>query len=274
MTMTGFNAILVVLAEQSGAEAALSAAYRASLALDRPRITALHVRVDPKTTILPTEEMLTEGRERALRHAAAREAETLHAIYEAWRRPLDPALSEEWRDVVGTEASEVAKRGSGAALLVMASPTPESLGHAHTAFHAALFETHRPLLMVPPAHEPRAVRRIAIGWQDSEVCRRAIQAAAPWLRQAEDVRIVHVGEAEAEALRGVERLFADSGVRVTARSVRADGLTDGERLLAEAEAADWLVIGAYRHNRLINWVLGGVTNTVLNQAQLPVFMVH
>jgi nucleotide-binding universal stress UspA family protein len=53
-------------------------------------------------------------------------------------------------------------------------------------------------------------------------------------------------------------------------------LADGERLLAEAQAvqADWLVVGAYRRNRLVEWVLGGITRTVLDQARLPVFMKH
>ena len=47
-------------------------------------------------------------------------------------------------------------------------------------------------------------------------------------------------------------------------------------LLAEAAAmkADWLVMGAYRHNRIVEWALGGVTRTVLREARLPLFLVH
>lgn len=120
------------------------------------------------------------------------------------------------------------------------------------------------------------IRRILIGWKEGDVSRRAIEAALPWLRQAADVQIVRVGEADDGELAAGDQFLASLGVQATTRMVAENGLADGGRLLAEARAvqADWLVMGAYRHNRLVEWVFGGITRTVLDQAQLPVFMMH
>jgi nucleotide-binding universal stress UspA family protein len=62
--------------------------------------------------------------------------------------------------------------------------------------------------------------------------------------------------------------------QVPARPERVDG-TDGragEILLAQAAAhgADLLIMGAYGHTRLREFVFGGATHHVLNHAPLPV----
>jgi nucleotide-binding universal stress UspA family protein len=48
----------------------------------------------------------------------------------------------------------------------------------------------------------------------------------------------------------------------------------GDLLLAQAGAfrADLLVMGAYRHSTLHEWLFGGVTRKVLYEAGLPVLM--
>ncbi len=50
----------------------------------------------------------------------------------------------------------------------------------------------------------------------------------------------------------------------------------GEALLEEAAKAeaDLLVMGAYGHSRLREMVLGGVTRSVLSDADIPVFLMH
>jgi len=68
--MTDGNLTLAVLAEKVGAEAVLRHAARAAKALSGAHITAVHVRVDPISTIMPTEEVLSD--EQAQRVAALR----------------------------------------------------------------------------------------------------------------------------------------------------------------------------------------------------------
>jgi nucleotide-binding universal stress UspA family protein len=268
--------VLVILAERLGAEAALRHAAAAAAALPEPTVRALHVRVEPLSTILPTEDMMTRQQEDALRHEAAAEGAALHLVYEAWAKLLSAGIAADWEDLAGTEATQIRRHAADAALLVMAAPTAATCGHALQAFHTALFDVHRPLLAVPPGHQAAPVQRILIGWKEGEVSRRAVKAASPWLRHATEVQTVRVGEADEGELAAADQLLASLGVHATARAIAEDGLTDGERLLAEAQAvrADWLVMGAYRRNQLIEWVLGGITRTVLHQAHLPVFMLH
>lgn len=50
----------------------------------------------------------------------------------------------------------------------------------------------------------------------------------------------------------------------------------GEALLEETgkAEADLMVMGAYGHSRLREMVLGGVTRSVLSDADIPVFLMH
>ena len=50
----------------------------------------------------------------------------------------------------------------------------------------------------------------------------------------------------------------------------------GKALLAHAAEteADWMVMGAYGHSRLREFLLGGVTRHVIGNATLPVLMAH
>ncbi len=99
---------------------------------------------------------------------------------------------------------------------------------------------------------------------------RAVQAALPWLQKAGAVQVVHVGDHAGE-LAVAEQFLSGLGVRAALHAVPGNGLADGERLLAEAEAldADWLVMGAYRRRQIVEWMLGGVTRTVLGTSTVP-----
>ena len=268
--------VLAVLAEPAGAEACLDAAAAAAAAVPRAVLAALHVRVDPETTIMPSEEILPPRRREALQLEAAGEAAALQAQFLDWRARQPPGLAAAWQDVAGGVATEVARIGQAARLLVMAAPGPQSRGHAHAAFHAALFATGRPLLRVPPAGPAHPPRRIAIGWKDSAVCRRAVTEAAPWLRQAVAVDVLHAVARDAAELDAAAALLAQLGVTAALHGLTRGAAPVGEQLLAEAaaRAADWLVIGAWQHSRLTELLLGGVTRVVLGTAKLSVFLMH
>jgi nucleotide-binding universal stress UspA family protein len=66
------------------------------------------------------------------------------------------------------------------------------------------------------------------------------------------------------------------GANVDARHVPSGGQDVGRVLLAQAQAfgADLVVMGAYGRSRLCEQLLGGVTRTVLREAELPVLMSH
>lgn len=270
------NTILAILADVTGAAACLDAAHDAAAALPGARLVALHVRVDPDSTIIPSEEILTPRQRAALAEEAAREAAALHALFLDWQARQVPGLAASWQDVVGTVAGEVVRLGREAALNVMAAPGPHARGHVQEAFRAALFLTGRPLLRVPPAGGSRPPQRIAIGWKESAVCRRAVAEAAPWLRQAAQVDVLHVIARDGAELDAAGQLLDELGVSAALHGLPRGEAPVGAQLLTEAAAygADWLVMGAYHHPPLAEWLLGGVTRHVLHAAQLPVFLMH
>lgn len=265
--------ILAVLAEEAGAEAVLRHAACAVAALPNGCITALHVRVDPISTIMPTEEMLSDEQAGAIEREGEREGTALLAVFESWR--AQAGVPANWKDVVGTVDGQVRDHAKNAALLVTLNTGPNARGHARTALHTALFDTGRPVLALSAGHTARAVRRIVVAWKDSAVSRRAVQAAVPWLQRAEDVHVFYIGD-DAGELAAAGQLLSGLGVKATLRAIPENGLADGERLLAEVAAldVDWLVMGAYRRRRIVEWMLGGVTRTVLGKSPVPLFLVH
>jgi nucleotide-binding universal stress UspA family protein len=72
----------------------------------------------------------------------------------------------------------------------------------------------------------------------------------------------------------IARHLARHGARVEVHRLSSGGEDVGRVLLSQAAAfrADLLVMGAYGHSYLNEWIFGGVTRTVLREADLPVLM--
>ena len=68
--------------------------------------------------------------------------------------------------------------------------------------------------------------------------------------------------------------LARHGAQVEVRRLSSNGKGVGRLLLSQAAAfrADLLVMGAYGHSHLREWMFGGVTRTVLYEADLPVLL--
>ena len=270
------HTILAVLMDHAGAAACLEAAGHAAAALPAPRVLALHVRLDPDSTIIPSEEILTQRQRAALALEAESEAAALHAIFAEWHAGRPAGLAADWLDVTGQAGETVGRHGAAAALVVMAAPVPHARGQVQEAFHAALFDTHRLLLRVPHPGPVAPPRRIAIGWKDSAVCRAAIAQGLPWLRAAEAVDLLHVVARDKAELLAAEALLRGHGIAASPHALPRGEAPVGRQLLAEAATlqADWLLIGAYRRPQAVEWLLGGVTRTVLQEATLPVLLQH
>jgi len=123
---------------------------------------------------------------------------------------------------------------------------------------------------------PAVGSRIVLAWDGSVQAARAVGAALPFLRLAQQVTVTTAGEADrrvpAEALLAY---LARHEVRAQSESfASAAGVGKGLVEQAARLRADLLVMGAYGHSRLRELVLGGVTRQVLVDAALPVFMVH
>jgi nucleotide-binding universal stress UspA family protein len=263
--------ILVLLTDPSGAPNLLDAAAAAARAVPDPRIDALHVRLDPASTIMPSEQILTPEQGRAIEAASAAQGTELHAAFEEWRAAGNPG---NWDEVVGDPAHEMHRRGPAAALIAMTLPAPHPPSAEQAALEAALFGTHRPVLVVPASWQGGFGRHLVVGWRDSPATRHALTALRPWLAAAETITLLTVGDGPAAPPTGP---LAGLPGRLTQSVLPPDAAGgDGAALLAAAmdAGADGLAMGAYRRGRVLEWLLGGVTEHVLHHAALPLLLVH
>ncbi|HEV7266454.1 MAG TPA: universal stress protein [Falsiroseomonas sp.] len=193
-------------------------------------------------------------------------------------------LDGEWRQVEGSLAAQIALHGRYADLIVMGQTDPEDPGQAGDAgIQAALFESGRPVLLLPRVGAPRRLgRRALVGWNARREASRAVHDALPLLAKMDEVIILtvapqpgvdgHGGQPGAD----IAAHLARHGLRVTVRMVAGTDLAAGDVLLNEAAdlSADLLVMGGYGHSRLQEFVLGGATRTILAQMTLPVLLSH
>ena len=145
---------------------------------------------------------------------------------------------------------------------------------------ATLFDSGRPVLIVPPGCEQFSAKRILVAWDGGACAARAVGDAMPFLVDAEEVEILSVsGEKDlSTTIAGADLAphLARHGVSVTVRNV---ALTQPDvaseiRQAATDFGADLVVSGAYKHSRLREWLLGGVTQSLLKDATLPILMSH
>ena len=135
----------------------------------------------------------------------------------------------------------------------------------------------RPILVVPEGRSHLVGMSIVVAWKNTREARRAVHDARPFLAGAERIAIVAVGpDAHHGGAEATARYLAGHGVAATTHLLPGSGLNAAEELLrfAEREGADLLVMGAYGHSRLREWVFGGVTRDILRTTPLCCLMSH
>jgi nucleotide-binding universal stress UspA family protein len=270
--------VVAVLSDPATARACLDAAVVAASAVPEGSVEAFHARVAPESLIMVSEEVMTDERRADLVAWLDKRSQALQEILRQWIGDHATEKAPIWNEINGgTVESIIAARGKTADLVVIVRPGE---AEGKDALYAAIFETGKPLLLVPPTlgGAPHFGHHMAIAWKASDQAERAVTASIPWLKRAERISLLLVGK-EGEPPRSPDDVFALLDPhRITAEPLLLDrgGDSVGIRLLRAAHeiGADCLVMGAYRHNRMIEMILGGVTHHMLGHADLPVFMLH
>ncbi len=180
---------------------------------------------------------------------------------------------------VGDIAKIIALRGRLADLIVMGRTFKEISTHHADASIAALFETGRPVVFTPQKSTRIAGDNIAIAWNGSAQASRAIALAMPLLTMARQVSVITIGEGGDKEIPSGEELevyLTLHGVKSKAIHIAKPKGSVGETLMSTLKEikADFLVMGAFTHHRLRQMIIGGVTNSIMDQATIPVLMAH
>ena len=165
-------------------------------------------------------------------------------------------------------------------LAVTGQARPEGGASEQLMIEAALFESGRPVIMVPYIQkEGLKLDRVLACWDGSRTAARAIADAMPFLERAKAVELLMVGEdRKQDEIAGVDMIahLARHGISARAeRTTRGDISIENVILSYAADSgADFMVMGGYGHSRLREFVLGGVTRGILGSMTLPLLMSH
>ena len=242
------------------------------------RINVLAIRTPPVSTILPSDEVLTEQHEQRVRSMESTRVDALKQIYEGWASGMPASsLTTEWTDIEDLADKLVSEWGRRADFVVLKRPMPRELDQERRAVHAALFETDRPVLLVPPDRPPAPFgRRVAFAWRDDG---RTMKAVLSGLRCAANADQIHVlaGMRDPSKPPRLPEVFREHGITAALHVLPITGQRAfGEDLLRMAHqlGADMLVVGAFARHPMRSVLLGGVTRYMLAHADLPLLMRH
>jgi nucleotide-binding universal stress UspA family protein len=168
-------------------------------------------------------------------------------------------------------------------LSILPQPPDRSLALAQEMLvERALYASGRPTLIVPGSDGAAAQPDVVLAaWDDSQEAARAFNDALPILQKAKR-GVVAVAHPERSPHRHGQEPGADIALHLARHGIQTEvrqaggGLGTGALILAQATevGAGLIVMGAYHHSRLREFVLGGPTRTVLEHMTIPVFMAH
>lgn len=222
--------------------------------------------------------------EQGVREAAAEGKAALRAWCGRERVPFMPpdgpldATFATWTEHAGEIEPVLTLAGRVNDLVVVDRPDP-AVPFTGRALDTALFSVGRPTLMVGEDVPHDLLAHVMVAWNGSLEATRLVGQSIALLREAARVTVVHARterfeEARAADLCGYLRWHGIVAEAVTLGMV--EPLPVGTAILAEAErrGASMLALGAYTHSRVREFLLGGVTRTVIENARLPVLMAH
>jgi nucleotide-binding universal stress UspA family protein len=268
--------ILALLERPAAANAVLAAARRSAQLMGATRINVLAIRTPPMDILSASEGLITLPVMTTDSGAEGTRIALLHDIFDAWASSEAPGnLAAEWVSLEGWPDQLVDDWGERADLIVLQRPgTPQSDAERR-AVHGALFDTGRPVLVVPQDSASETFgQRVVVAWRDDSRTLNAVLGALRWLSGATETHVI-AGTRRWEATPELPEIFAEHGVAAQLHILPMAGQRAfGEALLARAHEleADLIVLGAFAHPMLFGPLLGSVTKHMLANADMPVLM--
>lgn len=196
-------------------------------------------------------------------------------------------LSGQWLEVkaVAPVISEtVSEIGRIADLVVVSETNRDGKNGVELDFvENVILGAGRPVLILPRKADPDLNMSVIVcGYNGSKEAARAVHDAIPLLKKAKDVRLLWVdpvSEADQSGIppgAGMAESLHRHGVKATAETVHSEGLNPAETVMVRARdlGAGMIVMGAYGHSRIREFVLGGATRHALSNIAVPLFMSH
>lgn len=140
---------------------------------------------------------------------------------------------------------------------------------------AVLLRTGRPVLITPPKSTAKKYKRVAIGWNDSVECSRALAMTMPWLVEMEEITVL-VSRKRKSCVKPLLEYLAWHDVKADFALLDGEGEQAGEAILNACSEinAEFLIVGGFSHARARELLFGGVTRHLLMHSNIVTIMVH
>ncbi len=259
--------LIVIDGSENDADSLTSA--RACANMTAAQLTVAHARI-PHHSIVGVGEFLYAGDDS--KGSEQNEARAKSAFDEVCGDLADKRLL--IYDAGGEEI--IAATGHGYDLIIVERLSRED-GPEASNLNAALFDTGRPVLLIPPVATSKGMEHVAIAWNGTAQTARAVKSALPLLRPEQTITVLQGSGGEAPTDFLLEYLGA-YGLSPQVQSYDSERLTARARgralIAASVETdADLLVTGAFGESRPgVLSGLGRATRKVVTAAPMPVLM--
>jgi nucleotide-binding universal stress UspA family protein len=187
-------------------------------------------------------------------------------------------LSFGWRGEDLAEDDFVGHYARAFDITVLGRPSDQANEPRPPTVEAALFESGRPVLLVPPTPPATLGTIVVIAWNRSTETARTVALAMPLLAKAQRIVVVDFEDwgVSGPSTQDLSRTLTRNGLPVETRTVPNPHGHAGEAILSAAVSlgCDLLVKGAYTQSRLRQFIFGGATSHILSHATVPVLMAH
>lgn len=183
----------------------------------------------------------------------------------------------------GTVATLAARFARYADLTLISPQRPGFEAMQTWVLNGALFESGRPILLLPkgPTGFPEA-KKVMIAWDASVEASKAVRDAIALMQAAEEVHAVLIDPVPSFEGHGPEpgadlaTYLGRHGIAATIHRLPREGKETGSMLRRTAGdlAIDLIVMGGFGHSRLRQRIFGGTTTSMMKEVPVPVLMAH
>jgi len=194
-----------------------------------------------------------------------------------WRKANGLTTGAVWHERIGEIADTITDVGRVSDLIVIGKPDPYEAG-SEDMFHTAIHATGRPAMIVPGRQADNPLDHVLIAWNGSLEAVHAVAGAMPMLEAAGRVSIFtmqenpHALHRHLGLIEHLDHHGIPAGWAIPSSHSGDVGLCLTQT--ASREGATMIVMGAYTHHRVHQFLLGGVTRHMLAHAEIPVVMMH
>jgi nucleotide-binding universal stress UspA family protein len=193
-------------------------------------------------------------------------------------QPRADGVSASWREETGDAQRRLMFRARHNDLVVLGRPAAPNGLPLHL-LEELLLGSGRPLLIAAPQPSRELLGTVMVCWKETAEAARAVAAAMPLLTSSARVILAGVEERDPSLHAGLTEVslqLAWHGVSAVVEFKSSTAGSASEMLMATARShhADLLVMGGYGHSRMRETIFGGFTRSVLESADIAVFLMH